>query len=80
MQFGDLSFIKESTGRPCSFNQMVSLIYRCPFTGSNVQGWVAEDVSSEEVFVTQECLACTRTHLVNPVTRRVLGATDQPDE
>ena len=77
---GDLSLIKEFTGRPCSYFNMASLIYRCPFTGKNVQDWVAEDVSSGEVFVSLACLACTRTHLVNPATGRVLGANDPPDK
>ena len=80
MQPGDLSLIKESIGRPCSYFKMASLIYRCPFTGSNVQDWVAEDVSSGEVFVSLACRACMRTHLVNPATGRVLGAADRPNK
>jgi hypothetical protein len=59
---------------------MASLIYRCPFTASNVQGWVAEDATSRDVFVGLECPACKRTHMVNPATGRVLGAPDKPVE
>ena len=58
---------------------MVNVIYRCPFTAQKVQGWVAEEITSSDVFVGLECPACKRTHLVNPATGRALGADDKPD-
>jgi hypothetical protein len=59
---------------------MTTFIYRCPATGLNVQGWVAEHPSSENGSETYEsviCTACTRMHLVNPKTGRTLGADEE---
>jgi hypothetical protein len=52
------------------------LLYRCPITGLNAQGWVADDLSdeSEEFFEPLTCLACGQVHLVSPKTGRVLGS------
>lgn len=55
---------------------MVTFLYRCPTTGRNVQGWVAEEVNSDNgdnVYETLVCLACNHYHLVNPSTGKVLG-------
>jgi hypothetical protein len=54
---------------------MATLVDRCPTTGLNVQGWFADDPSSDEgdVYETVTCLACTRVHLINRTTGRVLG-------
>ena len=56
--------------------RMAAFIYRCPTTGRNVQGWFADDVSEDEgeTYEAVTCLACTRMHLVNRSTRKVLGA------
>jgi hypothetical protein len=59
---------------------MPSVIFRCPYTGRAVQGWLEEDVSATDVYVSVECPVCTRTHLVNPKTGRVLGANDKNDK
>ncbi|MGB7834667.1 MAG: hypothetical protein WBL84_20905 [Xanthobacteraceae bacterium] len=56
---------------------MATFLYRCPTTGRNVQGWVAEEVNSDNgdnVYETLLCLACNRHHVVNPSTGKVLGA------
>ena len=56
---------------------MTTFLYRCPTTGRNVQGWVAEEVNSDNgdnVYETLLCLACNRHHVVNPSTGKVLGA------
>jgi hypothetical protein len=55
---------------------MAPLIFRCPSTGLNVQGWIADDPTEGEAesYETVTCTACTRVHLVNPKTGRVLGA------
>jgi hypothetical protein len=57
---------------------MAAFLYRCPNTGLNVQGWVADDPAErgEEIYESVTCTACTRLHLVNPATGRVLGADD----
>jgi len=57
---------------------MASFIFRCPNTGLNVQGWVADDLteSGNEIYETITCTACTRLHVVNPATGKVLGADD----
>jgi len=38
-----------------------------------VQGWVADDPTNDDVFEAMTCLVCTRVHLVNPKTGRVIG-------
>jgi hypothetical protein len=58
---------------------MATFLYRCPTTGRNVQGWLADDPNENEgesTFETVTCLACNRTHLANPLTGKVLGAED----
>ena len=56
---------------------MATFLYRCPTTGRNVQGWLAEEVNSDNgdnVYEAVPCLACNRHHVVNPSTGKVLGA------
>lgn len=57
---------------------MTTLIFRCPLTGYNVQGWVSDEIraegSTQEIFVSLRCTACGLTHLVNPASREVLGS------
>ena len=57
---------------------MPTFLYRCPVTGLHVQGWIADDPTerSEESYEALSCIACTRTHLVNPKTGKVLGEDD----
>jgi hypothetical protein len=60
---------------------MPTLIFRCPLTGHNVQGRIAEDVSADPaqpVFVGLRCTACSRTHAVYPTTAEVLGTGRKP--
>ncbi len=60
---------------------MPAYLYRCPATGLNVQGWIADDPAQrdESSLEAVTCTACTRVHLVNPRTGRVLGADDERD-
>jgi len=53
----------------------IGFVFRCPNTGKNVQGWVAEDPSEREAgsFEAVTCTACTRVHLVDPRTGKMLG-------
>jgi hypothetical protein len=55
---------------------MGTFVYRCPNTGLNVQGWVADDPTerADDAYEANACTICTRTHLVNPKTGKVLGA------
>jgi hypothetical protein len=57
---------------------MAALVFRCPITRLNVHGWIVEGVDDDEAAQAVKCLACTRMHLVDPKTRRVLGYGD-PD-
>jgi len=58
---------------------MPTFLYRCPNTGLNVQGWVADDPteSGSEQFEPVTCLICTRVHLINPKTGKVLGEDEE---
>jgi len=61
-----------------SFNKMAAFLYRCPRTGFNVQGWVADgdEALGEAIYEPVTCAACAGVHLVNPNNGRVLG-TDE---
>jgi hypothetical protein len=58
---------------------MVTFLYRCPNTGMNVQGWVADDPAAQKDsrYETITCVACQRVHLVNPKTGKVAGNEDE---
>jgi hypothetical protein len=48
---------------------MAAFLFLCPYTGYRMQGWVADDGSSEndgETYEAISCLACGQVHLVNP--------------
>ena len=54
---------------------MAPIIFRCPNTGLNVQSWIADECPADVIgeFVSIQCTACRRTHLVSPMTGRTLG-------
>ena len=56
---------------------MPPFTYRCPNTGYQVQGFVADDPTDENTFEAVTCLACAQVHLVNPKTGKVLGTDDE---
>jgi hypothetical protein len=56
-----------------SASSMAVYLYECPNTGYRVQGWSADEVSSDDTYETVTCEACKQLHLVNPATGRVLG-------
>jgi hypothetical protein len=57
---------------------MAAFVYKCPVTGRNVQGWVADDGDiKNDVHHPVKCIACQRVHLVNPNSRKVLGANEE---
>jgi hypothetical protein len=56
---------------------MAMQIYQCPISGLRVQGWFADDaptIAGEESYHPAFCYACRGTHLVNPITGKVLDA------
>ena len=55
-----------------------TFLYRCPNTGQTVQGWSADEITADDddVYQSVECLACTRLHLINLKTGKVLGAEE----
>jgi hypothetical protein len=61
---------------------MGAVIFRCPKTALNVQGWTAEDVSPDanDEFVSIRCMACGGVHLVNPLSGRTLGVDEGSSE
>ena len=53
-----------------------TFLYRCPHIGQNVQGWSADGVTDDNddnTYQSFECTFCTRVHLVNLKTGKVLG-------
>ena len=57
------------------------ILFSCPRTGNMVQALLAEEVVSTAArpegagtrYETVACLACSSTHLVNPLDGKVLG-------
>ena len=61
---------------------MPTLLFRCPITGHNVQGWIPEDLQADpaqQLFVSLRCSACAQLHAVNPATSEVLGTGRKPE-
>jgi hypothetical protein len=55
---------------------LTAFTYRCPTTRMNVQGWTAEPISRDparSTYVSTQCPACARIHLVDPASGTVLG-------
>ena len=53
-----------------------TFLYRRPTTGQTVQGWSADEVTDDngdDTYQSFACVACTRVHLVNLKTGKVLG-------
>jgi hypothetical protein len=64
----------------CYFLAMSTrLLYRCPNTGRTVQGWSADEVTDDNddnTYQSFERTFCTRAHLVNLKTGKVLGGEE----
>jgi hypothetical protein len=60
-------------------DKMVWLVYRCPATGLNVQGFFADEVPATEAdsYESVTCTACTRVHLINRSTGKTLHEYDE---
>jgi hypothetical protein len=54
---------------------MAKLIFRCVQTGMNVQVWLPDEAPSDRAdsYEAVTCPACTRLHLVNKTTGKILG-------
>jgi hypothetical protein len=58
---------------------MNAFTYRCPNTGKNVQGWSSDAGSSDSqasIYISTQCPACSRIHLIDPATGAVLGGDE----
>jgi len=51
---------------------MIPFKYRCPRTGQEVHGHVADELINGETYEPITCTACGGTHLVNAKSGRVL--------
>jgi len=56
--------------------RMAPFIFRCPNTGFGVQGWAADEPTDAETFEPVVCALCTRTHMINQQTGKVLGGDE----
>jgi hypothetical protein len=58
---------------------MANFVFRCPATSFNVQHQLDDDPDvSENEYEAIACPACTRIHLINRTTRKLLGQEDDP--
>jgi hypothetical protein len=50
-------------------------LFRCPLTGSNVQGFLVEEAPGDDPdsCTPVRCLACGQTHLINFTTGKTVG-------
>ena len=58
---------------------MPVVLFKCPIMRQHVSAWVADDGGSSAEADRAEtivCAACSRVHLVNPKTGKVIGAHD----
>jgi hypothetical protein len=59
---------------------MAAILYRCPATNMHTHAWLADEatqsVLDQREFVSLQCVACRRIHLVNPKTGTVLKPDD----
>jgi hypothetical protein len=58
---------------------MAAIVFRCPNMKLNVHGWIVDDPTAKDDGDHYEpivCTACTRVHLVNPTTGKVLGSNE----
>ena len=56
---------------------MTPILYRCPNTGQQVQGFVADADLDATEFEAVVCAACAGLHWVSPKTGRVLGVDEE---
>ncbi len=55
-----------------------AVLFRCPETGTNVQGWLESAFEhGRETYEAVDCTDCGGVHLVNPPTGKTLDEKDQ---
>jgi len=56
-----------------------TFLYRCPLTGYEVQGFIADSPTEKNghVYESLTCVVCKRIHLVDPKTGKVAGSDDK---
>src|SRR5579864_1604276 len=59
---------------------VVRRFYSAPTTGLRVQGYLPGQVGEDESYESVKCTACSRVHLVNPKSGKVLGHDDNHSE
>jgi hypothetical protein len=71
----NLRQVKAPRRQPLQGQTMAKLIFRCVQTGMNVQVWLpdGEPTDQADSYETVTCPACTRLHLVNKSTGKILG-------
>jgi hypothetical protein len=55
---------------------MLHILFRCPFSGWNVQQWLEDDTTPDNETTKYDpvrCPACGRLHFVNKSTGKLLG-------
>jgi len=73
-----LIWIKPNPFNLCSPYFMISFTYRCPRTGQNVHGHIADDlIGSSDAYEPVVCTACGATHLVNAKTGKLLEEAER---
>jgi hypothetical protein len=78
---GDLRQINARGCTTASPLKMVRLIFRCVQTGMNVQIEMPEKAPTDHVdsYESVACPACTRIHLINKTTGKMLGDNEKRD-
>jgi hypothetical protein len=78
---GDLRQINARGCTAASTLKMVRLIFRCTRTGMNVQIEMPERAPTDHAdsYESVTCPACTRIHLVNKTTGKMLGDNEKRD-
>jgi hypothetical protein len=78
---GDLRQINAQGHATASTFKMARLIFRCTRTGMNVQIEMPETAPTDHAdsYESVTCPACTRIHLINKATGRILGDNEKRD-
>jgi hypothetical protein len=64
---------KQRSDNSRHYFSMTTFSFRCPNTGLIVQGWITHDPTKQaDTYEPITCTACSRTHWVDPKTRKVL--------
>jgi hypothetical protein len=59
--------------------RMTASFFTCPITDLNVQHWLDDNENVPDTeYEAVTCQACTRIHLINRKTGRLLGQIDEP--